>query len=272
MVTRPMPAAQIWQHDLIQRLPANTAVHCLPLIDIAPFNDPTSNAQLQQLCNHTAQLHAIAFVSRFAVEHFFAQAHLSPNTLNQLGIRAWAVGQGTRDALLHTGVAAQYIDTPPAHAQQFDSDILWQQVAPQFSQPHTQAKSVLLVRGIDAAHQLQASKKNRLEHILHTHHIAHTSVYVYARQCPVWNAQQQAAVMQRLQQRNIWLLSSSIAVVHLAQLLPQISSAQWRTQHAIATHTRIAETAAKLGFAHIHSTRPVLDDVVQCIYACQTST
>lgn len=265
VVTRPQPAAQKWQTALDQRLP-NAQVHSLPLIDIASTDNALAIEKIHRLWKVPQQFHAVAFVSRFAVVHFFAHINMTGAQFNQTEIRAWAVGQGTRDALIEAGISANHIDSPPTHALQFDSDTLWQQVAPQLQTPQTQTKSVLLVRGVDAqAAQYNTHTKNRLEHLLHNHHIAHTSVFVYARKIPVWSAQEQAFAMELLQKNSVWLFSSSMAIVHLKHLLPNITPAQWRMQQAVTTHVRIAQTAANCGFDNIQPCRPILDDVVQSI-------
>lgn len=270
VVTRPMPAAQLWQKALAKQLPA-AKIHSLPLIDIAPIEDQKAILHLHNVWQSAQQFHAAAFVSRFAVAYFFTHTKITGAQFNQLPIRAWAVGQGTRDALLQKGISPDKIDTPSANAAQFDSDILWQQVAPQLNTPQAQNKSILLVRGTDDNAQLPSPhKKNRLEYILQTHRVAHTSVFVYTRKAPIWTAQQQACAQQLIQKNSVWLFSSSMAVLHLPHLLPSIQAPQWRTQQAIATHARIAQTAATIGFCNIEQCRPVLNDVVQSIlYLCQ---
>lgn len=257
-----MPAAKIWQQTLAQQLP-NVHIHSLPLIDITAIENTSHVKHLHHVWKNSNQFYAVAFVSRFAVEYFFAITKSTGVQFNGMRIRVWAVGQGTRHALMQVGVLPDLIDSPPADAQQFDSNTLWKQVAPQLK---AQKKSVLLVRGIDDdTIQDNPHKNNRLEQILQTKKITHTSVFVYARKLPAWNAQQHAFALQLLQKNNVWLFSSSMAVLHLAHLMPQISATQWRMQQAVATHARIAQTTATLGIRNIQTCRPILDDVVHSI-------
>ena len=61
---------------------------------------------------------------------------------------------------------------------------------------------------------------------------------------------------------SVWLLSSSEAVAHLAEALPD---QHWGAAHALATHPRIAEAARAAGFGTVRECRPALEDVVASI-------
>ena len=62
--------------------------------------------------------------------------------------------------------------------------------------------------------------------------------------------------------RHLWFFSSSEAVGHLA---PHGEAADWAAARAVATHPRIAERAAQLGFGRVAQARPTLAAVVACI-------
>ncbi len=265
VVTRPEPAAQMWQTELERYLPF-VQVHKLPLIDISAISDPAAIGQLRCLWQTAQQFYAVAFVSRFAVEHFFALTEISSEQFNLMCMRVWAVGQGTREALLQVGLSPSLIDAPPKEAQQFDSDALWQQVNFQVEAQKDRARSVLIVRGLDdTSVQPYPQKNNQLENVLNAKKVAYKRVFVYQRKLPVWDEQQQKLVSRLLNENSVWLFSSSVAVLHLARLAPQVTVKQWRKQQVIATHKRIAQAAAQLGFCNIQLCRPVLDDVVRCI-------
>jgi len=51
--------------------------------------------------------------------------------LKAMQTRAWAPGPGTARALQQAGWPAARLDSPPTEAAQFDSEALWQRVAPQ---------------------------------------------------------------------------------------------------------------------------------------------
>jgi uroporphyrinogen-III synthase len=80
-------------------------------------------------------------------------------------------------------------------------------------------------------------------------------VRAYRRVPPRWSAPQQALAAQALAepQRTVWLLSSSQAVEQLGRLLPH---AAWSAAQAWATHARIAQAAAALGFGTVLTVAP----------------
>ena len=88
------------------------------------------------------------------------------------------------------------------------------------------------------------------------------AVAAYARHLPVWSAAQRQCAEAAQAPGCVWLFSSSEALRHLAELLPQ---ADWSKATALATHPRIAETAARLGFARVRGTGPTLAAVVASI-------
>ena len=251
IVTRPSHEAAAW----VQALQA--AGHdalALPLIDIAP---PADTSAVQAAWQQWAHWDAVMFVSAQAVRLFFAQRPAAGVAAHQP--RCWATGLGTQRALREAGVSASHIDCPPEHSVQFDSETLWQLV-------HTQVRagqSVLIVRGSDAhaPHPADPAGAGRdwLGEQLKAHGVAVQWLAAYERRAPQWSAAQQAQAQAAAQDGSVWVFSSSQAVAHLAQCLPQTP---WGACRALATHPRIAQAAQALGFQQVMQVRPVLADVV----------
>ena len=294
VITRPIAQARAWQASLQPLLPARTC-HVLPLIEIAPPSAPLRQG-VAQCWQMLAQFHAAVFVSPAAVEHFFAAQPHAIQPWQQHGVRAWAVGAGTRQALLHAGVAAHAIDSPPDDAPQFDSEALWPLVQPQLAHCARSGKRILRVRGADAP-ACAASKPSplplgmgmRLETCRTSGGTAHAvvpqagngrdwlgaaiqqvgvglhSVAAYCRQRPVWSERQMQEAQALAQAPAVWLFSSSLAVQHLAASLPAWG---WAQASALTTHPRIAEHAQALGFGQVLTTRPTVADVVRCLQSC----
>jgi uroporphyrinogen-III synthase len=246
LVTRPLREALHWCEQLRAR---GFAAEPLPLIAIVPA-DP---APVAQAWAQLAHCHAAMFVSANAVEAFFAARPAAMDWPVQTA--AWATGPGTARALRAAGVPGTALVAPAADAPQFDSEALWALVGHHAALAGAQ---VLIVRGTDAdgrlagrpwlADQLEAAGAQ-------VHALA-----AYARQLPAWDAATRAAAEGATDA--LWLFSSSDAVRHLQQLLPD---ADWRATRALATHARIAEAARAAGFGHVDTVRPALDDVVASI-------
>ena len=244
-------------------------VHALPLIAISPVQENTYQQRLQTAWNHLADYHAALFVSVPAVQHFFAVQPDAACHFNTQGLRAWAPGRGTRQALLDAGVCPQRIDSPPPDAAQFDSEVLWQHVASQMPACLAQQRKILRVRGTDvpanaAPDNDSGTGRDWLSAQIAETGVAVDSVVAYRRTCPLWteNALQAASTLHFTP--SVWVFSSSLAIHHLAALLPDRS---WQAHTAIATHPRIGEAARALGFGRVLDTRPtapcVADSIVQ---------
>lgn len=246
LVTRPLREALHWCERLRAR---GVAAEALPLIDIAP----TDAGPLAQAWNRLADCRAAMFVSANAVEAFFAARpeHLPWPTRTA----AWATGPGTARALRSAGVPDQALVAPPPDAPQFDSEALWRLVGPDAG---LAGARVLIVRGADAggkpagrpwlATQLEAAGAQ-------VHAVA-----AYARQCPAWDEATRTHAARATDA--LWLFSSSEAVRHLQQLLPD---ADWHATRALATHVRIADAARAAGFGQVDAVRPGLDEVIASI-------
>lgn len=247
VLTRVDREAGHWTQALAAR---GHEVVALPLIDIAPVDDP---APARRAWHELASRDAAMFVSAHAVQQFRA---LSPGTAWPSGTRAWVTGPGTARALLAAGVPAAQIDTPAADAAQLDSEALWTQVAPQIRP----GLRVLIVRGTDAQGRLAG--RMWLAEQLRQAGVQVEMVAAYRRQLPAWTDGQRARAHAATTDGAIWLLSSSEAVGNLRRLVPD---AAWSQARAIATHERIAQAAREAGFGVVWPSRPDLDAVVAAL-------
>ncbi len=256
IVTRPEREAAQWVEQLLARgLPATA----LPLIAIGPCTDPQAVQALAEARARLAQApgyRALMFVSSNAVLYFLHGGALPLPA----GTRAWAPGPGTARALEQLGVPPAAIDGPAADAAQFDSESLWQQVAPQIRA----GGRVLIVRGRSAGVH-ESSEGSGRDWLARQVQAAGGQVdwaVAYERGAPSFTPEQTALAEAATQDGSLWLLSSSEAVANLAEALPGRS---WTAAKALATHPRIAQTARAMGFGHVRECRPALEDVVASI-------
>ncbi|MEW6693922.1 MAG: uroporphyrinogen-III synthase [Pseudomonadota bacterium] len=245
VVTRPADQAGPWVDGLRA---AGWPVLPLPLIEIAPAAEP---AVLRAAVAGWAAVDAAMFVSPAAVAALRQAGVPAPGP----AVRCWAPGAGTARALSDWGVAPAAVDQPPADAPQHDSEALWPVVAPQVRA----GWRLLIVRG------MSADGHGGRDWLLQRCRAAGATVrtlVAYRRQPPVWDAARQAQVRDMLGSGAVWLFSSSEAIGHLRDRVPD---APWAQARALATHPRIAEAARALGFGHVATCRPTLADVVQAL-------
>lgn len=244
LVTRPAAQAADWVHALAAR---GLDAVALPLLGIEGAPDPQA---VRDAWRGLAQHRLVVFVSPNAVEQFMA---LRPAGLAwPAGTLAGSPGPGTTRVLEAAGVPAAQIVAPAAEAAQFDSESLWQQLAPH----DWRGASVLVVRG--------ESGRDWLADTLRAHGASLDFVCAYRRAAPRLDAAQRAALAQAQAEpaRHLWLFSSSEAIAQLQALAP----GGWTAQAlALATHPRIAERAHAAGFAQVWASRPEQDAVVACI-------
>lgn len=260
IVTRPAREAAHWVDQLQAQ---GIDAIALPLIAIRPCTDAAARHALMQAQQQLGHYRALMFVSGNAVVHFFEQKGaiaLMNKALTAIKTRAWAPGPGTARALVQAGFPPDRIDGPAPDAPQFDSESLWQQVAPQI-QP---GDRVLIVRGCSGgAHDnAQGTGRDWLARQIDAAGAQVDFVVAYERGAPRLTAAEVALAQQATQDGSIWLLSSSEAVGHLAQALPAL---RWDTACALATHPRIADAARAAGFGTVLECRPALEDVVASI-------
>jgi uroporphyrinogen-III synthase len=244
IVTRPEQEAPAWAAALRER--GFDAV-LLPLIRILPAPRP---AEVQAAWQSIAKCRAVMFVSGNAVRHFFA-GRASQQEGWPVGVRAWATGPGTRQALADVGVDEARVDAPPAESAQFDSETLWQQVRSQVRP----GDEFLIVRGADSG-EAGGNGRDWLARQLADAGAQVATVAAYLRTGPVWSeAQRREAAAGS---GDAWLFSSSQAIANLRSLLP---GHDWSRSVAVATHPRIAQAAREAGFGVVCESRPELGAV-----------
>ncbi|MFM2112173.1 MAG: hypothetical protein RLZZ271_833 [Pseudomonadota bacterium] len=262
IITRPEPEASRWASSLAA---LGVEAIALPLIEITPL----TNTGLDAARRDATVFDALMFVSPAAVNAFFSQPVASSGEQRFL-----ATGPGTVRALRNHGVAESAIDAPPPDAPQFDSESLWQVVRTRT----WQGKRVLIVRGQSAASAAppeaangqapakrhQGSGRDWLTRQLQAAGAMVELVAAYQRGLPRWPGAQQASAAQAASDGSIWVFSSSEAVLHLAQLMPQ---GAWHKVPCICTHERIAQATQALGFARIQICKPSLDALAALCHA-----
>jgi uroporphyrinogen-III synthase len=249
IVTRPEREAQAWVHAL-QAL--GVPCESLPLIEIAGLQDPSPLVSAWQA---VPQYLAVMFVSANAVRHFMA-ARPAGSPIQPC--RAWSTGPGTRAALLAEGWPAELIDSPDESAPQFDSEALWDLVAPSVigasqtmkmagANTAVQAQAVvLIVRGADANGQLAGRDWLALQ--MESAGIQVLQTVAYVRRAPQLSEAQQSRARQAMSDGSLWLFSSSEAAQHLLQACPDLNLDRAK---ALATHPRIALRLKQLGWSSV---------------------
>ena len=276
LVTRPTSEAVQW---VVRLQEAGFAALALPLIDIAPVDDPDTTAAMQRAWKQLDAYAAIMFVSGNAVTHFFRQK-MSVSQYSQAGeaikniataglvglpagVRFLAPGPGTAAALQGAGVPADQIDAPAADADQFDSQALWQAVGGR----DWRGRRVLVVRGQGTA---QPAGEGR-DWLLRQWQAAGAEVEtlaVYERRRPALDVLALTLARAASADGSAWLFSSSEAVANLVEQ-PDLS-ANWRQARAVATHPRIAEAARAAGWGVVVESRPALDDIIATLRSIES--
>jgi len=259
IVTRPAREAARWVEQLHAR---GLAAAALPLIAIGACTAPAAQAALDRARAQLDRYRAAMFVSGNAVDYFFGQKeHPAQDLIAPLATktRAWAPGPGTVQALLRAGVPRERIDSPAPDAPQFDSEALWQQVAPQVRA----GDCILIVRGAAAgAAPGPGQGRDWLAHQIAQAGAQTDFVVAYTRGSVQFTPEQTALAQAAAGDGSWWLLSSSEALTHLASALPGLAL---QAARALATHPRIAQAARAAGFGQVRECRPALDDVVASI-------
>ncbi len=243
IVTRPAHEAAAWV-QAVQA--AGWPAEALALIEITSALDPLARHQARL---QAAGCDALMFVSAQAVRHF-----CSPDG-PPITARCWAPGPGTAAALQAAGIAPEQIDQPPANSAQFDSEALWAVVQPQLHPGHR----LWVVRGQSADGRLG---RDWLEQQCRAHGGQVHSCVAYSRRAPQWDAGTAERVREWVRNGAVWLFSSSEAIQHLQQLLPD---GPWAQSVALVSHPRIAASAKRLGFGEIMAHRPTIDDLLRAL-------
>ncbi len=246
IVTRPRAQAAAWVREL-QAL--GQQVSALPLIDIAPLDDP---APLHRTWLRLDVYALVVFVSANAVQHFFGAAPAGAGW--PAGVLAGSTGPGTSAALRAAGVLAAALVEPAADVPAFDSEALWAQVSGQ----DWAGRRVLVVRGEDGRDWLADTLRARGAVV--------DFVAAYRRLPPLCSAAEAALLQSALEvpAAHLWLFSSSEAVANLRALAP---TADWSHSAALVSHPRIAQAARAAGFGRVDLTAPVPAAVVALLGA-----
>jgi len=239
LVTRPQPQADEWVAALRAR---GVPALALPLIEIEPDADAAAAAWLALDAQRL-----VVFVSPNGVQSFFAQRPASGHWPAERW--AAATGPGTSRALRAAGVPSEAILEPSHDAVQFDSEALWRRLQPMA----WRGQRVLVVRGDGGRDWLAERLREQGAEV--------AFVQAYRRSAPRLDGALRTRLdaLRAAPARHAWLFSSSQAVVHLQQLMPQ---SDWSAGCALATHPRIADTLREAGFGAVWSVRPTLDAVV----------
>ena len=245
LVTRPAPQAADWVARLGE---AGIDAVALPLIRIAPAADAQA---VGSAWTALPAMQLAVFVSPNAAEQFMAAR--PPGTHWPGSTQAGSTGPGTTQALLRLGVPAAQIVEPAADAAQFDSEALWQQLAP----AEWRDAKVLIVRGDGGREWLADTLRGRGAQV--------SLLAAYRRSAPRLDAPAQALLQAALSapRDHLWLFSSSEAIANLAALAG--AAADWSQARALATHPRIAARAQQLGLRQVTLTQPAIDAVRACI-------
>lgn len=253
ILTRPEADNQAWL-DALQ--PSGIHAVAWPLIEIEAMANQTD---LKQAWQDLATCRAAMFVSRSAVQHFFAQRPAQAAWSQQT--RAWCTGPGTRRALIAQGLSPDVIDAPAAQGP-WDTEHLWPVVQAQVRAHDT----IMLVRGTDSMANPQAvpgttqgSGRDWLSQQVLNQKARIRWVVAYRRACPQWDPMQLQRAQMAAMDGSIWVFSSAQALDHLHQLLPD---ATWHQAQAIATHPRIAQKTRELGFARVITCQPTPQSVM----------
>lgn len=246
IVTRPRAQAVGWVRSLCE---AGVDAVALPLIDIAPLEDP---APMHAAWSSLAACALVVFVSPNAVRHFF-DARPAGATW-PAAVRAGSTGPGTSAALREAGlVSAQIVEPPPD--MPFETESLWAAV----SGEAWAGRRVLVVRGEDGRDWLADTLRGAGASV--------GFVAAYRRSAPAMPlaADEQAVLDAAVADpsQHVWLFSSSEAVRHLQQIAPAHG---WSAARAIASHPRIAAAARQAGFGRVDEATPTVPAIVRALH------
>ncbi|QNN58490.1 uroporphyrinogen-III synthase [Diaphorobacter ruginosibacter] len=260
LVTRPSSEAERWADQLrAQQIDARV----LPLLAISPVRSPQLQAALHDARHRLRQFSAVMFVSGNAASEFLARdVDLGdggpPCELRGHLPRFWSPGPGTARALEQAGVPAGRIDGPAADSGQFDSESLWLAVAHQVRP----GDRVLIVRGASSPAKAGGNGRDWLASRIAAAGAKVEFVAAYERVGAPLDSNAKDLAARAASDGSLWFFSSSEAIRHLEQQMPQMS---WDKARALVTHPRIAQAARAAGFGRVSECRPTLQDVVASI-------
>jgi uroporphyrinogen-III synthase len=238
ILTRPAIQAQ----PLAQRLTAlGYSVALFPLLEIAPLS---ANSELQLTLQAT-----LADLSRYAMAVF-----VSPNAIHAVfknglvwptDVPIAVMGEGSRAVLVQYGINEKntrlFCPTDPFHS---DSETLLHEL----DLPTLQDREVVIFRA--------ETGRELLADALAAHGIHIVKVVAYRRFAPPLTAQTNQLMSELLGTEGHWVVSSSEAIRTLSDMINQgageIRVVALQQMNLWVSHRRIAETAEKCGFKHIH--------------------
>jgi uroporphyrinogen-III synthase len=246
IVTRPIAQAQEWAHQLEAH---GVDAIALPLMTISAVQDPT---ELVAAWYALATRRLVVFVSPNAVEQFFT--HRPDSMRWPPSVLAGSPGPGTSRTLLNAGVPTVQIVEPALHAQQFDSEALWEQLS-SIAWP---GQRVLIVRG--------EGGRNWLADTLRAHGAEVEQLAAYHRSTVNFDAPSAAVLRSAIErpEHHLWFFSSSEAISNLT-LAPAAERINWSGSRAMCTHPRIAQRAQQAGFTQVTETQPAFQAVLACV-------
>ena len=277
LITRPSPEAERWVDQLCAQ---QIQAEALPLLRIAPVDQPELVAALRHAQTQWRSYRALMFVSANAASEFLTHGIDLPASESEwlpdssALPRFWSPGPGTARALMQAGVPAAQIDGPAADAEQFDSESLWLEV-----ETHIQpGDRVLVVRGASSnggngANGSTANTKggkgakggNGRDWLAAQITAAGGEVEfvaAYQRLGAQLDSAGKDLARRAASDGTVWFFSSSEAIQNLRLQMPQSS---WHKARALVTHPRIADTARAAGFGDVSECRPTLQEVAASI-------
>jgi uroporphyrinogen-III synthase len=156
-------------------------------------------------------------------------------------------------------VDAQRIDMPDRDTGQFDSETLWQAVAPRVQSGYR----VLIVRGTGSAANKGVNEQESAHGVGRDWFADQVRVaggvvefvVAYQRLPPELLASEREVARQAATDGSVWLFSSSEAIGNLVAACPDQN---WARAKAVVTHSRIAQAAREAGFSVVCESRPTL--------------
>ena len=268
LITRPSPEAERWVDQLCAQ---QIQAEALPLLRIAPVDQPELVAALRHAQTQWRSYRALMFVSANAASEFLTHGIDLPASESEwlpdssALPRFWSPGPGTARALMQAGVPATQIDGPAADAEQFDSESLWLEV-----ETHIQpGDRVLVVRGATAngaTANAKGGKGGNGRDWLAAQIAAAGGQVEFVAAYQRLGAQLDSAgkdlARRAASDGTVWFFSSSEAIQNLRLQMPQTS---WHKARALVTHPRIADTARAAGFGDVSECRPTLQEVAASI-------
>jgi uroporphyrinogen-III synthase len=247
LITRPvMPASRT-----AQRLSALGATpYVFPTIIIEP---PANIAPLKSALADLTNYHAAIFVSPSAAEMTIAPLGATPMAWPNT-VHVYAPGPGTAEELHARGVAN--VDIP---VTTFDSEGLLE--LPSLQASAIKGKRIAIFRGNDGRELLREQLQRRGALV--------DAITAYHRR--VLDTPPTGLVeLLKSEKLNAVSVMSSDAVSNLVAIMPKSEQAQLFALPLFASHARIAETAAKLGFRNVVTTEAGDAGLIVALLSMQT--